>query len=284
MKKSGYFNRNSYRIVFFLFYLMALRLNADSTHTSFVIGETFRYTINIYGIKVGTQIIKLVSEEDFNGSSVYKIRGITKTTGISRLFHQYSEQWTLLIDSTTLCPVWIERHIEDGGVSSDYTYSIDQAQHKVVVFNREKGEKKVIHTNNIVFDQYLVSLFYFYRENPFYFKGDFSFDFLKKDYVKTALLQQVGPVQVCIPKLSRNDKTTTCKFSEKGGDGIEIYAGMNGFAVPLKIVFSVPLKNNKKSTKIELYIRDYAVNIEEELIPESYRPLFNRGLLVINVL
>jgi hypothetical protein len=284
MKRSGYTNRYLHCIIFILFYLTALRLNADPSPTPFSIGETIRYSVHISGVKVGTQTIKLVSEENFNGSAVYKIRGITKTTGISRLFHQYSEQWTLLIDSTTLCPVWIERHIEDRGVSSNYTYYIDQAQNKVVVFNREKGERKVIHTNNIVFDQYLISLFYFYRENPLYFKSDFSFDFLKKDYVKTALIQEVGPVQVRIPKLSRNDETTTYKFSEKGGDGIEIYTGTNGFAIPLKIVFRIPLSNNKKSTVIELYIRDYAINIEEERIPEKYRPLFNRNLLVMNVL
>jgi hypothetical protein len=257
-------------------------LDADPTHTPFPIGETIRYSIHISGVKVGTQTIKLVSEENFNGSAVYKIRGITKTTGISKLFHQHIEQWTLLIDSTTLYPVWIERHIEDRRISSSYTYLFDQAQKKVTIINRDRGEEKIIYTNNVVFDQYLISLYYFYRKNPLYFKGDFSFDFLKKESVKTAYMREEGPVQVHIPKLSGNDTTTTYKFREEGGDGIEIYTGINGFTIPLKIVFRISLSNKKKQAVIELYIMDYTVNTGHKSIPEQYRQLLIENLLVMN--
>jgi hypothetical protein len=282
MKRSGYINRYLHCIIFILFYLIALRLNADPSPTPFSIGETIRYSVHISGVKVGTQTIKLVSEETFNGSAVYKIWGITKTTGISRLFHQYSEQWTMLIDSTTLYPVWIERHIEDRGISSSYTYFFDQAQKKVIIFNRDTGEKKIIYTKNVIFDQYLISLCYFYRKNPLYFKGDFSFDFLKKESVKTAYMREEGPVQVRIPKLSGNDTTTTYKFREEGGDGIEIYTGIDGFTIPLKIMFRIPLSNKKKQAVIELYILDYTVNTGNKSIPKQYRPLLNEDLLVMN--
>lgn len=187
----------------------------DSTVPPFSIGEVIRYTIHAGGIKVGIQTVKLASMEVLDGRSVYRIRGKMKTTGILNLFFQISEEWEVLVDSSTFSPVRIERNITDRGSHSSYVYCIHQDVGEVVVIDRTRGKEKVLHTRNLVFDQF--SLCYFYRKNPGYFKGNAVFDFLKKDSLETIVLREEGMVQVNIPKLSGSDKTSSHMFIEDGG-------------------------------------------------------------------
>jgi hypothetical protein len=126
-------------------------------------------------------------------------------------------------------------------------------------------------------------LCYFYRKNPSLFKNNVSFDFLRKESVSTIHLREVGLVQVSIPRLSGKDNITTSKFMEEGGDGIEIYTGTDGFNIPLKILFRSPLAKKKKSTVIELYIRDYAIDNDRYSLPKQYRRLLNKNLFTMNM-
>ena len=101
--------------------------------------------------------------------------------------------------------------------------------------------------------------------------------------MNTAFMRDEGLAQVSIPKLSSNDTTTTYKFREEGGDGIEIYTGIDGFTIPLKIAFRIPIDKKNKIALIELYIIDYASNTDKMSVPKQYRRLLNKDLLVMNI-
>jgi hypothetical protein len=237
-----------------LLFLLVLRpwgLRADRDTAAFPIGETIRYAIHVSGVKIGTQTIKLVSREQYNATPVYRIRARMKTTGILNFFHNYGEQWTVLIDEESLYPVWVERHIEDRGESSTYTYAIDQEQGMVFISNGS-DKTKVVYTENVVFDR--LSLCYHYRVNPSFFNGESSFDFLYKDSIHTVSMEEAGLAEIRIPKLSTGDTTTAVQFMESGGDGIEVFTGLEGFKVPLKIVFKTPVPNRSRVAEVELFI------------------------------
>jgi hypothetical protein len=251
-------------------------LSEDSSVTPFSIGEVIRYTIHAGGIRVGIQTIKLACMEVYDGRPVYRISGKMKTTGVLNLLFQISEEWEVLVDSSTLSPVLIERNITDRGERSSYVYRIHQEQGEVIVIDRISGVEKVLRTRNLVFDQF--SLCYFYRKNPEYFTGDAVFDFLKKDSLETIVLREEGTAQVHIPKLAGSDKTSSHMLIQDGGEGIEIYTGVDAFSIPLKIVFKVPLSDKKNKTVISLLISGYAAASGVQNVPEQYRPLLNKNL------
>jgi hypothetical protein len=277
MKILRHYTAYLFWILSFLVFGTMLCPGDDTSAAPFAIGETIRYTIHISGVKVGIQTVKLVSRESLEGRSVYRISGKMKTTGILNLLHQRTEQWEVLVDSSSLYPVRIERNIYDRGAQSSYIYYIHQEQRKVIIIDRITGQEKVIQTDNFVFDQF--SLCYFYRKNPWYFKGNATFDFLKKESVETIILREEGLVQVNIPKLSGSDTTPSFMFIEDGDEGIEIYTGVDSFSIPLKIVFRTPLSDKKKKVVISLLISDYAVATDEQSVPEQYRLLLNKNIL-----
>ena len=237
---------------------------------SCIVGETLQYSIHIAGFRVGTQTVTIVSAEQVNGREVYRIRGITETRGISKLFHDYRELCTVLVDTATLYPVLIERSVEEKGRACAYTYSIDQERCTMVVRDWLNGETKVVHPGNVVFDQ--LSLCYFYRSNPRLFEGCFSFDLIKKNDVVTIFMKEEGLVNMRMPKLSSGDATPALKYVEEGGEGLEVYIGVDGFSVPLKILFRTALEEKRKKFVVELYLRDYDARAARG-VPEWYREL-----------
>jgi hypothetical protein len=255
-------------------------LLAEREPSDLPIGETIRYAIHVSGVKIGMQTIKLVSRELYNFNTVYRVRARMRITGLLSFFYNYHEQWTVLIDEETHYPVWVERHIEDRGKSTTYTYVIDQENRKVFISN---GNEKtmVIHTENVVFDR--LSLCYYYRENPSFFNGESSFDFLYKESVQTISMEEVGIAEIQIPKISTDDTTTAMRFMERGGEGIEVFVGIEGFSVPLKIVFRTPVPNKKKVAEVELFIDGYAAHTEKWYIPKRYHRLVNWSLLTLHV-
>jgi hypothetical protein len=238
-----------------------------------VVGETLRYNIYVAGFKIGTQTVTIASAEELNGREVYRIRGSTETSGISKLFHGYRDMCTAFVDAATLRPVLIERTVEEKGRVCRYTYAIDQEKRTMTVRDWMKGETKVVHPGNVVFDQ--LSLCYFYRSNPALFEGRFSFDLLKKDSVITVYMRQEGLVTVHMPRLPSGDATPALKYVEEGGGGIEIYIGVDGFSVPLKVVFRTALEEKRKNTVVELYLRDCDA-YPEIGVPIWYRELVKR--------
>ena len=71
------------------------------------------------------------------------------------------------------------------------------------------------------------------------------------------------------------------KYVEDGGDGIEIYTGIDGFPVPLKIVFKTRLSDDKRAV-CELYIREYAGGACAP-VPDRYRSLITEALTIPNI-
>jgi hypothetical protein len=259
---------------------MPWELLAEREPFDLSIGETIRYTIHISGVKIGRQTIKLVSRELYNFNTVYRVRARMRTTGILSFFHNYHEQWTVLIDEETFYPVWVERKIEDQGKSTTYTYIIDQDNRKV--FIRNGNEKPmVIHTEHVVFDR--LSLCYYYRKNPSIFDGEFAFDFLYKESVQTVSMQEYGFAEIQVPKLSADDMITAVRLMEMGGEGIEVFVGTEGFSIPLKIVFRTPVPNKKRTAEVVLFIEGYASHSGSRCIPEKYYPLLKRSLLTVHV-
>jgi hypothetical protein len=161
----------------------------------------------------------------------------------------------VFVDAATLYPVLIERSIEEKGRVCRYTYSIDQEKRTMVVSDWLKGEARVVRPANVVFDQ--LSLCFFYRNNPGMFGGRFSFDLIKKDSVVTVFMREEGLVRVHMPRQTPGDETPVLKYVEEGGEGIEVYVGVEGFSVPIKIVFRTALEEKRKKSVVELYLRDY---------------------------
>jgi hypothetical protein len=257
-----------------------LGLLAEREPSDLPIGETIRYAIHTSGVKIGMQTIKVVSRELYDFNTVYRVRARMRITGLLSIFYNYHEQWTVLIDEKTLYPVWVERQIEDRGKSTTYTYIIDQENRKVFVSNGNE-KSMIIHTENVVFDR--LSLCYYYRENPSFFDGESSFDFLYKESVHTVSMEESGLTEIRIPKLSTDDSTSAMRFIEKGGEGIEVFVGIEGFGIPLKVVFRTPVPNRKKAAEVELFLEGYAVDQGNRIIPKRYRRLLNLSLLTLHV-
>jgi hypothetical protein len=279
MKQKEIWYRRGWRVALVSTWLFSFQARAADADSLVAIGETIRYSVHVSGIAVGTQTIKVVAEESFNGAAVFRVKGLTETTGISRILLQYSDEWTVLMDSSTLCPVWIEREIESRGTKSRYTYFIDQAEKKVTILDRSRGIEKIILASRVILDRY--SLCFYYRKNPRLFQGGFSFAFLMADSVDTVVLREEGPVLIQIPKVSGRVATPVYKYVEDGGDGIEIYTGIDGFPVPLKIVFKTRLWDEKRAV-CELYIREYAGDACAPL-PDRYRSLSTEALSIPNI-
>lgn len=280
MKTTNHLCLRGYVRCILLLFLVPWGLRADREPSSLPIGETIQYAIHVSGVKIGKQTIKLVSRELYNSTPVYRIRARMKTTGLLNFFYKYGEQWTVLVNEESLYPVWVERHIEDRGKPTTYTYIIDQEEGKVFIRNGS-NETTVIHTENVVFDR--LSLSYYYRENPSFFNGESSFDFLYKESVQTVSMEEVGIAEIQIPKISTGNTTSAVRLIEKGGEGIEVFVGIEGFSVPLKIVFRTPVPNKKKIAEVELFIDGYAAHTEKWYIPKRYHRLVNWSLLTLHV-
>jgi len=282
MKNTKRFNRRAiiWCTLMVLFIFVPWGLLAVQEPSDLPIGETIRYAIHISGVKIGMQTIKIVSRERYNFNTVYRVRARMRITGILSFFYNYHEQWTVLIDEETHYPVWVERQIKDRGTSTTYTYVIDQENRKVFISN---GNEKpvVIHSEHVVFDR--LSLCYYYRQNPSFFDGESSFDFLYKESLHTVSMEESGLSEIRIPKLSTDDTTTAVRFMERGGAGIEVFVGIEGFSVPLKVVFRTPVSNKKKIAEVVLFIEGYASHTGSKCIPERYYPLLKRSLLSVNV-
>jgi hypothetical protein len=254
-------------------------VRAEQADFVFPVGETIQYEIHVSGLRVGTQTVRVHTRELYNGVPVYRITSQMKTSGFMDLFHRYSEQWTVLIDEKQFYPVWVERQIEDRGATETYTYAIDQTGRKVAI-SKGSGEITVVQTDHVVFDR--LSLCYYYRVNPSFFSGGCSFDFLFKESVNTVSMEKVGLADIQIPRMYSGNPTTTTRFMEKGGNGIEVFIGIEGFTIPLKIVFRTPLPNRKRVAEVELFIEGYAARSEALPVPKRYHRLLNRSLLTLH--
>jgi hypothetical protein len=279
MKKNEIRCRRGWSAALVTALLFSFRIRAAAADPLVAIGETIRYSIHVSGVAVGTQTIRVVAEESYNGASVYRVWGLAETTGITRILRRFSDEWTVLIDSSTLCPVWIEREIESRGTNNRYTYFIDQAEKKVTIRDRSRGIEKVILASRVILDR--CSLCFYYRKNPRLFQGGFSFAFLKADSVDTIFLRKEGPALIQIPKISGRDATPVSKYVEDGGDGIEIYTGIDGFPVPLKIVFKTLISDEKRAV-CELTIREYSGGAHNP-VPDRYRSLIAEALTIPNI-
>jgi hypothetical protein len=57
---------------------------------------------------------------------------------------------------------------------------------------------------------------------------------------------------------------------------LEIYVGVDGFSVPLKVVFRTALEEKRKKSVVELYLRDYAARAARG-VPVWYRELVKQA-------
>lgn len=245
---------------------------AESRNTPFSLGEKLRYGIYAAGLRVGSQTIELQSVQKLNGTDVYLLKGLSRTSPFVSIFYRLNDDWSIFIDKNTLLPLRVEKDWKEGPDEGYYTYDIDQANDTVIHHNVIKGNTKTLNSENDVFD--LFSLIYFYRYNPHLFDTTYTFDFLEIKSVRTVHFQNEGEVELAIPKISRKkDITITAyKLKQVGGIGIEIYIANDNLRLPLKMVVPSKLPKGKK-LNVEFYIDKFSPGSDQKDIPYIYKLL-----------
>jgi hypothetical protein len=236
----------------------------------FSVGERLRFFIYASKLYVGYQTVDFVGVEEFEGSEVYKICGISRSSFLLSIIYRLDDKWTVFIDKDTLLPVRVEKDMTEGRDTGFFVYDINQEESTVKIHDRTNNKTEVVSSENLIFD--LFSLIYYYRGNPAPFESKFTFDFLEPHALHPVEFVDRGVEQIIIPRISKKRTVSARKLQQIGGIGIEIFVSDDDLRVPLKMIVPSILPGNRKLL-IEFYIDRFAPGKGHKGTPDQYRSL-----------
>ena len=125
-------------------------------------GEWFKFRIH-YGFVTAGYATLEVDNANLNGKNVYHVKGMGKTTGVSRFFFKVEDDYQSYIDKEKDIPYRFIRKIDEGGHTKDIQIDFNHKSNKALVFNKKHDTKELVSFPKDAQD--MVSAFYYLRNN-----------------------------------------------------------------------------------------------------------------------
>lgn len=145
----------------FLFLLTTVAIQAQS-QKAFDAGEWFKFRIH-YGPFNASFATLEVEETTINGTPVYHVEGIGKSTGLLHWFFKVDDNYQTYIDKLDGKPYKFIRKIDEGGYTKDLEIEFDHSDNKAYVLDKKHNENHTYTTKPNVHD--MLSAFYYIRNN-----------------------------------------------------------------------------------------------------------------------
>jgi hypothetical protein len=146
------------KLVLLLFILTTITVS--SQERAYGDGEWFKFRIH-YGIVTAGYATLKVDEAYMNGKEVYHVKGVGKTTGVSKFFFNVDDDYQSYIDKEKDIPYRFIRKIDEGGHTKDIQIDFNHKTNKALVYNKKHQTKEEISFPKDVQD--MVSSFYYLR-------------------------------------------------------------------------------------------------------------------------
>ncbi len=125
-------------------------------------GEWFKFRVH-YGFVTAGYATLEVDDTILNGKPVHHIKGIGKTTGISRVFFAVDDDYQSYVDKEKDIPYRFIRNIDEGGYTKDIQIDFDHSTRIAKVNNKKHDKIDVVSFPKNAQD--MVSAFYYMRNN-----------------------------------------------------------------------------------------------------------------------
>jgi len=150
--------KKTYFILIAIFFL-GINLNQAQAYDD---GEWLKFRMH-YGLITAGYATLQVDEEVHKGKDVFHVKGVGKTTGITKFFFNVEDYYESYIDKELNIPYRFIRKIDEGGHTKDIQIDFDYQSQKALVFNKKHNRKSKVSFPKDVQD--MVSAFYYLRNN-----------------------------------------------------------------------------------------------------------------------
>lgn len=226
-------------LILLFFAIACLELGAHP----FEIGEKLTYTVKIFLLPVGEQILEVKEITQINGQLTYHLYLRVKTSGWADLLFSYDHRLESFVDVDTLYPYQIRSYVQEGdSPPKDVIVQIDQKKGIASIENRTTEKKWEIKLSTTTLD--ITSLIYWLRNQELKVGQIFSFLLLEDTSLR--------PIKIEVVKKEKVGNYLAFLCSEVGSGKIKIWFSADKNRLPLRIETDITVGTlTSKLVKIE---------------------------------
>lgn len=194
--------------------------------TPFKIGEKLTYTVKLFLLPVGEQLLEVKEITQINGQLTYHLSSRVKTLGWADLLLSYNHRLESFVDVDTLYPYQIRSYAQEGdSPPKDIIVQIDQKKGVASIENRATEKKWERELSTTTLDT--TSLIYWLRNQELQVGQIFSFLLLEDSSLR--------PISIEVVKKEKVGDRLALLCSEVGSGEIRIWFSADKDRLPLKI-------------------------------------------------
>lgn len=212
-------------LILSLFFAFAIGCGELKAHP-FKVGEKLTYTVKIWGIPVGQQVLQIKSVVQLNERPTYRLYSKINTSGWADFLLSRSYSVESLVDIDTLYPYEIRNYAREGdSPPKDIIAKIDQEKGVVLFENRGEKRKWERKLSGLTID--IISLIYWLRSKSLQVGDEFSFSLLEDSSLRA--------IKIKVVKKEKIKGSLAFLCSEVDSDKIKVWFSTDERHLPLRI-------------------------------------------------